>query len=170
MVNILRLSVAYLNATINVKPQTQNGRLEPTGWRVRVGVWPAKSQQVRFLAGSGTEPARFCFPNPDPLLTPVQEQVEKVKSYFIQWARDNIAELYDLHRFESAVELLEFINSLLALNKYTFPIAERVEGVGRGPHPTQRESKAATEWVAFTLIPGGSNPAVCLHRILSSGE
>jgi hypothetical protein len=31
MVNILRLTVAYLNATINVKPKTQNQRLEPTG-------------------------------------------------------------------------------------------------------------------------------------------
>jgi len=30
-VNILRLSVAYLNATINVKPETQNRKLEPTG-------------------------------------------------------------------------------------------------------------------------------------------
>jgi len=29
MVNISRLTVAYLNATINVKPQTQNRRLEP---------------------------------------------------------------------------------------------------------------------------------------------
>jgi hypothetical protein len=31
MVNILQLTVAYLNATINVKPETQNWRLEPTG-------------------------------------------------------------------------------------------------------------------------------------------
>ena len=31
MVNILRLTVAYLNATMNVKPEMQNRRLEPTG-------------------------------------------------------------------------------------------------------------------------------------------
>jgi len=31
MVNILRLTVAYLNATINVKPEKPNRRLEPTG-------------------------------------------------------------------------------------------------------------------------------------------
>jgi len=31
MVNILRLAVAYLNATIHVKPETQNRRMEPTG-------------------------------------------------------------------------------------------------------------------------------------------
>ena len=30
-VNTLRLTVAYLNATINVKPKTQNRRLNPTG-------------------------------------------------------------------------------------------------------------------------------------------
>jgi len=34
---------------------------------------------------------------------------------------------------------LEFIDSLLADNKYLFPIAERVEGGVRGPNPTQRE-------------------------------
>jgi hypothetical protein len=42
--------------------------------------------------------------------------VDKVKSHFIQSARDNIAELYDLHRFESAAEHLEFIDSHLADN------------------------------------------------------
>jgi len=73
----------------------------------------------------------------------VRAQVDKVKSHFIQSARDNIAELYDLHRFESAAERLEFIDSLLADNKYLFPIAERVEGGVRGPNATQRESKAA---------------------------
>ena len=31
MVNILPFTVAYLNATINVKPETQNRRVEPTG-------------------------------------------------------------------------------------------------------------------------------------------
>jgi hypothetical protein len=40
---------------------------------------------------------------------------------------------------------LEFIDSLLADNKYHFHIAEHVEGGVRGPNPTQRESKAAKE-------------------------
>jgi len=73
----------------------------------------------------------------------VRTQVEKVKSHFIQPARDNIAELYDLHHFECAAERLEFIDSLLADNKYLFPVAEHVEYGVRGPKPTQRESKAA---------------------------
>jgi len=51
----------------------------------------------------------------------VRAQVNKVKSHFIQSARDNIAELYDLRRFESATERLEFIDSLLADNKYLVP-------------------------------------------------
>jgi hypothetical protein len=72
-------------------------------------------------------------------------QVDKVKSHFIQSARDHIAELYDLHSFESTAECLEFIDSLRADNKYRFPIAERVEGGVRGPNPMQRESKAANE-------------------------
>ena len=45
MVNILRLTVAYLNATINVKPETQNRRLEPTGL--------AKPGETRGLTGTG---------------------------------------------------------------------------------------------------------------------
>jgi len=93
----------------------------------------------------------------------VRAQVDKVKSHFIQSARDNIAELYDLHRFESAAERLEFIDSLLAEKKYLFPVAERVEGGVGGPNPTQRESKAASKWPASTVLPGGSNPAVYLH-------
>jgi len=100
----------------------------------------------------------------------VRAQVNKVKSHFIQSARDNIAELSDIHRFESTAEHLEFIDSLLADNKYRFPIAERVEGGVCGPNATQRESKAADEWLASTLLPGGNNPAVYLHQILSSGE
>jgi hypothetical protein len=100
----------------------------------------------------------------------VRAQVNKVKSHFIQSARDNIAELYDLHQFESAAERLEFIDSLLADNKYLFPIAECVEGGVRGPNPMQRESRAANEWLSSTLLPGGSNPAVYLHQILSSSE
>jgi len=100
----------------------------------------------------------------------VRTQVDKVKSHCIQSARDNIAEHYDLHRFESAAERLELIDSLLADNKYYFPVAERVEGGVRGPNQTQRESKADNEWPASTLHPGGSHPMVYLHQILSSGE
>jgi len=75
----------------------------------------------------------------------VRTQVDKVKSHFIQSARDNIAELYDLHCFESNAECLEFIDSLLADNKYLFPLAEGVEGGVCGPNPTQRVSKAANK-------------------------
>jgi len=100
----------------------------------------------------------------------VHAQVDKVKSHYIQSARDNIAELYDLHCFESAAERLEFIDSLLADNKYLFLVAECVEGGVRGPNPTQRQSKADNKWLASTLLPGGSNPAVYQHQILSSGE
>ena len=64
---------------------------------------------------------------------------------FIQSSRDNIAELYDLHRFESTAERLEFIDSPVADNKYIFPIAERVEGGVRGPNPTQRMLQPANE-------------------------
>jgi len=96
--------------------------------------------------------------------------VDKVKSHFIQSARDTIAELCYLHRFQSTAERLEFIDSLLAENKYLFPIAERVEGGVRSPTPTQRESEAANKWLASTLLPGGRNPAIYLHQILSSGE
>jgi hypothetical protein len=95
----------------------------------------------------------------------VRTHLNKVKSYLIRSARDNIAELYDLHRFESAAERLEFIDSLLADNKYLFPIAERVEGGVCGPNPTQRESKVANERPASTLLPVGSNPDVYLHQI-----
>jgi hypothetical protein len=99
----------------------------------------------------------------------VSAQVDNVKSHFIQSARDNIAELYDLHRFESAAERLEFIDSLLADNKYRFPIAERVDGGGGvcGPNRTQSQSKADNEWLVSTLPPGRGNPAVNLHQILS---
>jgi len=80
----------------------------------------------------------------------VRAQVDKVISHFIQSARDHIAELNDLHRFESTTEHFEFIDSLLADNKYLFLIAECVEFGVRGPNPTQRESKAANEWLAST--------------------
>jgi hypothetical protein len=65
----------------------------------------------------------------------VRAQVDKIKSHFIQWARDNLAELSVLHRFESYTERLEFIDSFLADNIYHFPVAERVEGGVHGPNP-----------------------------------
>jgi len=100
----------------------------------------------------------------------VRSQVDKVKSHFIQSARVNIAELYELHRVESAAECLVLIDSLQADNKYLFHIAEHVEGGVRGPNPTQRESKAANEWLASTSLDEGRNPAVDLHQILSPDE
>jgi len=75
----------------------------------------------------------------------VRAQVDKIKSHFIQSARDHIAELYDLHRVESNTERLESFHSLLADIKYLFPLAERVEGGVCGPNPIQRVSKAANE-------------------------
>ena len=100
----------------------------------------------------------------------VRAHVDQVKSHFIQSAKDNIAELYDLHRIESAAECLESVDSLLADNKYLFPVAECVEGGVHCPNPTQGESKDVNEWLACTLLPGGSNPPVYLHQILSLGE
>jgi len=100
----------------------------------------------------------------------VRGQLDEVKSYFIQSARDNIAELYDLHRFESAVESLQCIDSLLADNKCHFPLAEHVEGGVRGPNPMQRESKVANEWPAGSVLPDGSSPQIHVHQILSSGK
>jgi hypothetical protein len=43
----------------------------------------------------------------------VGAHVDKVKSHLIQSALENIAELHDLHRFESDPERLEFIDSLV---------------------------------------------------------
>jgi hypothetical protein len=51
-------------------------------------------------------------------------RVDKVNSDSNQSARENIAELYDLHCFESDAEHLEFLHSLLADNKYLVPVAE----------------------------------------------
>jgi hypothetical protein len=75
----------------------------------------------------------------------VGKHVDNDKSHFIQSARDNIAELFDLPRFESAAECLESIDSFLPDNTYRFPVAERVDGGARGQNLTQRESKAANE-------------------------
>jgi hypothetical protein len=73
----------------------------------------------------------------------VRAKVDNFKFHFIQPARDNIAELYDLHRFESAAEHLDFIDSILADNKYQFPESEHVESGVHGTNPTQRESNDA---------------------------
>jgi hypothetical protein len=100
----------------------------------------------------------------------VRIQVHKVISNFIQTARDLIAELYDLNRFDSTAERLKFIDAFLADNKSLFLVAEGVKGGVRGPNPTQRESKADNKWLTSTLLPGGSNPAVYVHQSLSSGE
>jgi hypothetical protein len=80
----------------------------------------------------------------------VRAQVDKVKSQFLQSARDNITQLYDRHRFESAAVHCEFIDSLLAHNMSHSPIAGYVEGDVRSPIPTQKESKAANQWLAST--------------------
>jgi len=80
----------------------------------------------------------------------VGTQVDKVKSHSIQSARDNIAEIYDLHHFESAAEGLEFIDLLLADETYRLPVAERVQGGVLGPNLTHRESKADNEWLTST--------------------
>jgi hypothetical protein len=100
----------------------------------------------------------------------VRAEVDKVTSHFIHSARNHTAEYYDLHRFESDTVHLEFIDSLLADNKYLFPVAECVEGSVRGPNQTQKVSKAANEWPASTVLPEGSDPGVYLYPILSSGE
>jgi hypothetical protein len=83
----------------------------------------------------------------------------------IQSAWDNIAELDDLHHFESDAEHFEFIDSLLADNNYMFALAECVEGGVRCPNLMLKTSTAAKEWPASTLLPGGSNPPVYLRRI-----
>jgi len=93
-----------------------------------------------------------------------------VNSHFIQSVRDNIAELYDLHRFESAAERLELIDSHLAENKYLFPVEERVDGGVSGANPAQRESKADNELLASTLLPSRSNSTIYLHQVLSLSE
>ena len=75
--------------------------------------------------------------------------------------------LYDLHRFESTAERLEFIDSFLPDNQYLFPIAQGVEGVVHSPNQMQRASKAANEWLTSTLLPGGCKPVFNLHQVLS---
>jgi hypothetical protein len=100
----------------------------------------------------------------------VRSPVDQGKFQFIHSVRDIITELCGLHHCESTAECFEMVDSLLADNQCLFPVAELVEGAVRGPNPMQRESKADTEWLASTLLPGGSDPAVYLHQLLSSGK
>jgi hypothetical protein len=65
---------------------------------------------------------------------------------------------------------LQFIDSLLAGDKYHCPVAERVDGGECGPNPTHRQLQAANEWLLSTLLSGGSNSAVYVHQILSLGK
>jgi hypothetical protein len=99
----------------------------------------------------------------------VRAPVDTAKFHYIQSARDHIAELYDLHHCESDAERLEFIDSHLADNMYLCPVAEHVKGGVCGPNATERMLKAANQWPASTVLPGGSNPGVYLHQILSLG-
>jgi len=76
----------------------------------------------------------------------VHAQVNKVKSHFIQSARDNIAEQYDRRRFESASEHVEYIDYLPPDIRYLCPVADHV-GVGVcGPNAMQRVSKDGNQW------------------------
>jgi len=68
-----------------------------------------------------------------------------MKSDFNEYARHTMAELYDLHRFESNAECFEFIDSLLADIMHLFWLAKCVEGGVHGSNPIQRESNAANE-------------------------
>jgi hypothetical protein len=100
----------------------------------------------------------------------IRAQVLKVKSHFIQTARDSIAVKHDFNQFESNTECLVFIDSLLADNEYLFPVEEHVESAVHGPKRKQRMSKAANEWPTSGLLPGGIYHTVYVHLILSSGE
>jgi hypothetical protein len=75
----------------------------------------------------------------------VQTQVDKVKSHFIQSVTDHIAEVHNLNHFESDTERLEFIDSLVADNKYLFHVAECVQGGLHGPNPMETVSKPSNK-------------------------
>jgi len=79
------------------------------------------------------------------ILSQVWAQVHKITSHLIQYPRENIAELYDVHRFESDAERLEIINSHLAHNKYLYCVVECVEGGVYSPNPMHRGLKATDE-------------------------
>jgi len=97
----------------------------------------------------------------------VRAQVDKVKFHFVQLARDDIAERYDVHCIESGIEQLEFITLVVADNKCFLPVAEHVEGGIQSPNPIQRELKAEHKLLASTILPGGSIPMVYLHHIFT---
>jgi hypothetical protein len=76
MVNILRLTVADLIATINVKPETPNRRLEPTGLaepgetRGLTGTGPGLARQEsagRVFGPFGNRTDQFLRPKPGPV-------------------------------------------------------------------------------------------------------
>jgi translation initiation factor 6 (eIF-6) len=71
----------------------------------------------------------------------VRTPATTVQSHSIQFVRDNIRVLNDLHCLETAVERLELIHSLLAGNNYHFLVADYVEGGVHGPNPKQSEFK-----------------------------
>jgi len=80
----------------------------------------------------------------------VRAQVDKAKSNVIQSAMDGIAELYDLHHFETDAEHWKFIDFFWSHNKYLFTEAWREEGGICGPNTTQKESNAANKCLAST--------------------
>jgi hypothetical protein len=90
-------------------------------------------------------------------------QVIMVTSYCIKSSSDNIAEHYDLNRFQFPAEHLEFIDSVLEDIKYLYHVAEHLEGGVRGSNAMHRVSNAVNKWAASTLIPGKHNPVVRLH-------
>ena len=56
-----------------------------------------------------------------------------------------MAELYNLHCFQSYAEHLEFIDSLLADKNYLFPVAGHMEGGILRPNPTQSRKLLTNE-------------------------
>jgi hypothetical protein len=96
--------------------------------------------------------------------------VDQIKSFLIYSVRDNIAEICDLHHIGSDTERVEFIDPILADNKYPFPVVEHVEGGVCAPNATLRVSNAANKWQASTELSGGSHPTILRHHIISSGE
>jgi len=93
-----------------------------------------------------------------------------VKSNYIHSTWHNIAERYGLHLFQSNAGHLEFIDSFLADNKYLFAVAEHAEGGVCDYNPTQWESNAANQCPVSTLLLGGTNHRVYVHKVLSLGE
>jgi hypothetical protein len=106
--------------------------------------YAAKQHFIRTIRGTHQGDLQRCMLNKRPTLAiprlngyQVRTQIGKVRSHLIQSFRGNIAELHDLHRFESATQSLEFIDSHLPYNKYLFPLPEHVEGGVHGQNPKQ---------------------------------